>query len=461
MSKSLLQELISFRKKEKISMHIPGHKSGRGLSAYFRKNAFSIDLTELSGTDNLQNPDGILKLAQENCAKIFGAKETHFLTGGSSLGLRAMILGCVQRGGKLLVDRCCHKSVISAIAIGGARPVFLEPDFDDDLGLYLGVSAEEVKSKLEDHPDVCGAIITSPNYYGICSEVSAIADLLHKNNKFLIVDEAHGAHFAFDKADLPQTALSLGADLCVQSAHKTLPALGQCSLLHIGKNALVNKDRLIRTIRFIQTTSPSYMLMTSLDEAAGYMDKDGRKRIIKLVQEIAKLKIKVAEKTRLKFVDINILDRPQDETRIVVDFSPLGISGIEAERMLAEEFGIFAEMSDNGYVVFIPSVATTKNELKKLTKSLCKIGKRKFEGNVVEKNMRLPEVDIRIAPCDAIDKPFEVVDVKDSLGRISAGIVSACPPGAAVIVPGQYIDKDAIDFINKNKVTDRVEVITQ
>ncbi len=461
MSKSLLKELISFRKKEKISMHIPGHKSSRGLSAYFRKNAFSIDLTELSGTDNLQNPDGILKNAQENCAKIFGAEETHFLTGGSSLGLRAMILGCVPRGGKLLVDRCCHKSVISAIAIGGARPVFLEPDFDDDLGLYLGVSAEEVKSKLEDHPDVCGAIITSPNYYGICSEVSAIADLLHKDNKFLIVDEAHGAHFAFDKADLPQTALSLKADLCVQSAHKTLPALGQCSLLHIRENALINKERLIRALRHIQTTSPSYMLMASLDEAAGYMDKEGRKALANLVEEIAEFKAEVIKKTALRFADSRILNRPQDETRIVVDFSPLGISGFKAERILAEEFGIFAEMADSRYVVFIPSVATTKNELKKLCKVLCRIGKRKFESNQVGKTMRLPEVHIRITPCDATDKPFEVVGAGEAAGRISAGVVSACPPGAAVIIPGQYIDETAVDFIIKNKVADKVEVITQ
>lgn len=461
MSKSLLKELIKFRKKEKISMHIPGHKSGRGLGACFKKNAFDIDLTELSGTDNLQNPEGILKDAQENCAKIFGAEETLFLTGGSSLGLRALVLGCVPRGGKLLVDRCCHKSVISAISLGGIEPIFLEPDFDDDLGLYLGVSRGEVERRLSKNPDVCGAIITSPNYYGICSEVSGIAEILHKNNKFLIVDEAHGAHFVFEEELLPPTALALGADACVQSAHKTLPALGQSSYLHIGRNAAIDRERLIRTLRLIQTTSPSYMLMASLDEAAEYMNGAGRRKISALIKEISRLKDKVTEKTKLRFADSDFVKRPQDVTRIVVDFSSLNISGKEAENILAEEFSIYAEMADNRYVVFIPSVATTKNEIKKLGKVLCEISSRVFEDNKIQKNIKLPEVDIRIAPGDAIDKAFEVVDVKEALGRISAGVVSACPPGAAVLVPGQRIDTTAVDFIIKNQVADKIDVVIQ
>jgi lysine decarboxylase len=189
------------------------------------------------------------------------------------------------------------------------------------------------------------------------------------------------------------------------------------------------------------------------------MDADGRKRLKDIAREIEKLKRVVAQKSALRFVDEGVLNRPQDVTRIVVDFLPLGIGGYEAEKILAEEFRIYAEMADNRYVVFIPSAVTKKREIEKLGKALCKIEKRKDKNNEVQKNMRLPEIDIQIAPDKAIDKEFEVVDIKDALGHISAGVVSACPPGAAVLVPGQYIDEDAAGFLVKNKVAEKVEVI--
>ena len=458
MSKSLLKELKKFAKKEKISMHIPGHKSGRGLGAYFKKSAFSIDVTELSGTDNLQNPNGILKAAQENCAKIFGAGESFFLTGGSSLGLRAAILGCAKRGERVIVDRTCHRSVISAIALGGIEPVFVYPKFDKKSGLYLGVSKDAVARAIEENPDVCGAVITSPTYYGVCSDVAGIANVLHKNNKFLIVDEAHGAHFVFSKKNLPISALALGADICVQSAHKTLPALGQCALLHLGAKAKIDKRRLVRTLRAIQTTSPSYLLMASLDEAVRYMNTAGKVKLNGLIKEIEALKAEVISKTDLTFADTNTLKCPQDATRVVVDFSPIDLSGKYAENLLIEEFGIYPEMSDERYVVLIPSASNSKREIRQLCSALCSIGGRRFKEKAGE-NLALPNVELVCPPSEAIAAPFEAVSLKDALGRVSAGVVSACPPGAAVLVPGQKIDKETLDFIEKNDVAEEIEVI--
>lgn len=459
MSKSLLKELKKFAKKDKISMHIPGHKSGRGLGAYFKKSAFSIDLTEVEGTDNLQNPTGILKTAQETCAKIFGAGESFFLTGGSSLGLRASILGCAHRGERLIVDRTCHKSVISAIALGGIEPVFVYPEFDKKSGLYLGVSADEVARAIEENPDACGAVITSPTYYGVCSDIAGIAEVLHKNNKFLIVDEAHGAHFVFNKKNLPISALALGADICVQSAHKTLPALGQCAFLHVGAEAKIDKRRLVRTLRAIQTTSPSYLLMASLDESARYMNTAGRIRLGGLIKEIEALKTEVLSKTDLTFADTDTLKRPQDSTRIVVDFSPIQISGKYAESLLIEEFGIYPEMSDERYVVLIPSVSNSKREIRQLCSALCSIGMRRFKDRKAEENLALPNIELSCSPSAAIEAPFEAVCLKDALDRVSAGVVSACPPGAAVLVPGQRIDKEALNFIEKNDIAEKIEVI--
>lgn len=456
---SILKSLKKFNKKEKISMHIPGHKGGRGLGAYFIKNMSKIDLTELDGTDNLQNPKGIIKEAQDFCAKTFGAEKTYFLTGGSSLGLRAAILGCTKRGDKLIVDRTCHRSVISAITLGGVEPVFISPIFDEKSGLYTGVSAEELVCLLGEHPDAAGAVITSPTYYGICSDIGDISKILHNHGKFLIVDEAHGTHFSFSKK-LPGTALSLGADICIQSAHKTLSALGQSSYLHINKD-FVHTQRVERTLRMIQSTSPSYIQMTSLEEAARYMNVSGRRRLNKLLSEIDALKEEVCEKTVLTFADTNTLDKTCDGSRIVVDFSAAEISGACAEKILIEEFGIYPEMADGRYVVLIPSVANTTKDIKQLTYALTEIGKRRIKGDVSKTSAALPEVKSVYSPAVANDMNSEILPLDDCIGRVSAEVVSSCPPGAAVVIPGQYIDKSALEYIKSNKVADTIAVIKE
>lgn len=330
---------------------------------------------------------------------------------------------------------------------------------DEKSGLYLGISKDAVARAIEENPEACGAVITSPTYYGVCSDVSGIADVLHKNNKFLIVDEAHGAHFVFDKKNLPISALALGADVCVQSAHKTLPALGQSAFLHVGAKAKIDKPRLVRTLRAIQTTSPSYLLMASLDASVRYMNTAGRIKLSGLIKEIEGLKAEVIAKTDLVFADTNTLKKQQDPMRIVVDFSPIDLSGKYAENLLIEEFGIYPEMSDERYVVLIPSVSNSKREIRQLCSALCSIGMRRFKDKKGGENIPLPKIELSCLPSVATDAPFEAVFPKDALGRVSAGVVSACPPGAAVLVPGQRIDKDAIDFIEKNDIAEKIEVV--
>lgn len=458
MKKSLLAELIGFRKKEKVSMHIPGHKSGRGLGAYFVRNAFDIDVTEVEGTDDLQNPTGILSDAQKRCAKAFGAYKSYFLTEGSSLGLRAAVIAACGRGGKLLIDRTCHKSVVSGIILGGIEPIFISPDFDKEKGLYVGVSAAAIGHMLEQNPDICGAVITSPTYYGICSDIAEIAAVLHSRGKILIVDEAHGAHFAFSR-ELPKSAVSLGADVCIQSAHKTLPALGQCSLLHVSQNSLINTNRLEKILTLLRTTSPSYLLMTSIDESVRVMNKCGGYKILRLIREIERLKTEVSEKTVISFLDSKNLFREQDKTRIVADFSKVEISGKFAEELLINEFGIYPEMSDNRYVVFVPSVSTTKREIRQLCAALISIGGRRFKDSRAEQNTPLPDIKLEYIPCEVTDMMCEGVDIKNCVGRVSAQVISVCPPGAAIVVPGQIISREIVDYIKNNNDIKQIDVI--
>lgn len=458
MRNSLLSALKKFRKNEKVSMHIPGHKGGRGLGAYFVRNAFSIDLTELKGTDDLQSPSGILNDAQKRCERAFGAGKSYILTEGSSLGLRAAVIGCAGYGKKLLVDRTCHKSVVSGLVLGGIEPVFINPGFDREKGLYLGISAAGVKLALEKNPDICGAVITSPTYYGVCSDIAGIAAVLHSENKFLIVDEAHGAHFAFGK-ELPDTALSLGADVCVQSAHKTLPALGQCSFLHIADGAYCDIGRLEKCLRMLQTTSPSYLLMASLDEAVGYMKTRGAARLKSLIKSIDELKAEVCEKTVLQFADSKSLGREQDKTRIVVDFSAAEISGRFAESILIEEFGIYPEMSDERYVVCIPTVASSKKDIRRLCDALCSIGGRRFKERSLGQNMPLPDIEMECLPQEAAFAKTERLAADECEGRICAQISAVCPPGAAILVPGERISREVLEYIRINGTVDKIEVV--
>ena len=460
MEKTLFQALRAFRSKDVISFHMPGHKHGAGLSRAFKKYGMSIDVTEFEETDNLQEPISILKDAETRAAKTFGAGQSFFLTDGSSVGLHAAILGSTKPGDTVLVDRTCHRAVIAALVMGGLKPYFLYPKFDKNFALYRGITERAVKCALEDCPDAVGAVVTSPSYYGVCSDVWGIAACLHKYGKFLIIDEAHGAHFAFSSA-LPQTALLQGADLCVQSAHKTLPALGQTALLHVGKNSLIPADLIQRQLQILHTTSPSYLFMTSLDEAVVQMNKMGEKRIARLFVYLEQLKKRIRKKTVLQIVDEKVLHCPQDGLRLLVDFRKSGITGFHAAQMLKDVFHIYPEMADSRYVVLIITVANTKDELKKLEQALYFMGTTIF---VAEDYMPiqplLPPV-MACLPAAAWNADRKTVPLEEAEGEVCAEIVGICPPGAAVLLPGQRIDAQTIAYLQRYEKRKTVDVTAE
>ncbi len=453
---SLFEDLKAFDKKEKISFHIPGHKGGSGLNKKFKGNAFHLDVTEFEETDDLQNPKGILLKAEERVAEIFDAGKSFFLTNGSTIGIHAALLASCRKGDKILVDRSCHKSVISAITLIGAKPVFVQQDFHKNMGIYSGMNPKTIKKVLSENPDAVGAVITSPTYYGVCSDISGIAAFLHNENKFLIVDEAHGAHFVFHDA-FPKTAISQGADICIQSVHKTLGGLGQSSLLHVNKNSLIKDGEVKRALRTIQTTSPSYLLMTSIDNAVADA-KDEKEKFDAIVSRVSELKAKVRKNSSVEFVDSRTIGKPQDILRLVADFRKVGISGQYASSILKEK-GIYPEMADRYHVVFVITAANTKGELKTLEEELINFSKTKIESSADAQPQSLPDVNLDMIPQDAWYSDRESVAVEDAEGRISADIVSVCPPGAAVIVPGQVIDKKTIDYLKTMGVTEEIEVI--
>lgn len=290
--KPLLSALDKYTAKDRIIMHMPGHKGGKLFSEKFREQILQYDLTELPGLDNFHRAKGILAESMKACARVFGARETFFLVNGSTSGIHAMLAACLNPGDKLLVVRNCHISVINALILFGIQPVFIMPRYDEEWQMSIPAGIESWQKALKNYPEVKGALVTSPDYYGVCTPLQQLASLLHEEDKLLLVDEAHGAHFAFSGL-LPQTALQQGADVCVQSLHKTMPALTQTALLHLGTSR-ISADRIKRSISMLTTTSPSYMLMASIDYARDYAERQGAEMYETLVNTLKTMKSELA-----------------------------------------------------------------------------------------------------------------------------------------------------------------------
>lgn len=456
--KSLLDELLKFSKKDAVRAHMPGHNGGAGLSSKLRHNAFRIDVTEFDGTDNLQNPQGILRAAQERAAKAFGAKRTFFLVNGSTVGIQAAVLAATTPGSKLIVDRCCHKSVIAAMILAGVEPVFIEPDFASAFGIYGAVQPLSVMDAMHDNPDAAGVVITSPNYYGVCADIERLAQHIHSAGMFLLVDEAHGAHFAFSD-DLPKPALKQGADMVVQSAHKMLPALGQTALLHIGDSDFVSGGRVGKFVNILQTSSPSYMLLASLDEAIHGMRSDKSGSLNKLIDKIVEIKSKIGVLDNVSCVVKSNLENDYDIMKMVVDFSSLGITGYGAAELLRHDYGIYPEMADERNVLFYFTAGTTLKDLDKIDRAITDISKTEFKPQPLKKTPPLPQIKMAKRLGWAFYAETEIIDAGAAIGRVCAEIVNCCPPCVPIAVPGQLITNAVVEYINNYTEIETIEVI--
>ena len=457
--KTLLDELVKFSKKDAVRAHMPGHNGGEGLDPKFRHNAFRVDVTEFDATDNLQDPKGILKKSRERAAKAFGAKETFFLVNGSTTGIQAAILAAAPRGSKLIVDRCCHKSVISAMILAGAEPVFIEPEFYQSHGIYGAVTPIAVMDAMHDNPDAAGVVITSPTYHGVCADIEKLARHVHSADMFLLVDEAHGAHFAFSDS-LPKTALSQGADMVVQSAHKMLPALGQTALLHLGDSKLVSADRVRKCVNMLQTSSPSYMLLASLDMAVHRMRGDGAKHLEKLIERITELKSKIGVLSGVSCVVSSGLENDYDIMKTVIDFSELGITGYGAAELLRHDYGIYPEMADEHSVLLYFTVGTTLKDLERADRAITDISKTEFKPQALKNVPKLPPIQMSAGVGRSFYADTERIYIGEAVGRVCAEIVNCCPPCVPVAVPGQVVTNSVVEYLSAHTDIETIEVVS-
>jgi arginine decarboxylase len=435
-----------------IPFHMPGHKMGRGFKKGYFDQITAMDLTEIPLLDNLHFPDGIIKEAQELAAKAFGAEHTFFLVNGSTCGIHAIIRTICKPGDKLMVGRDCHKSIINGMMLAGVEPYYITPGFDKDSGIPAAISPEKVREAFEKSHDCAGILITRPNYYGVCSDLESIAKIAASYGKVLAVDEAHGAHLKFNNK-LPRCAMDLGADICVQSAHKTLPAFTQGAYLHV-KSEKIDLEKLKSILGMLQTTSPSYIIMSSLDYSRAVMEAEGEALLESLLENIERFEASLNIFNEFSILSgINIDNFRTDRTRLTINVSRTGLSGFEVERILRFDYNIQVEMSDTGNIVCIATVSDTREDFQRLYLALADIRNRVVkEGKISDINIYtcygMYEVSEQVASLsEAFNLRSKKVKLKCAAGMIAKGTITPYPPGIPAVCPGERIRQDVVDAL--------------
>lgn len=441
----ILDRLKRLKNEEGISFHTPGHK-GKNSLIHWGEYIPSIDTTEIFGMDNLHDPQGIIKESQRLASKTFGARETIYSINGTTGGVYIALGAATNPGDKVLIQRNAHRSVYNGIILNRLNVEYIYPNQNREYGLITGIDPEEIEIRLKEDKDIKVVLIVYPNYYGICSDVKKIAEIVHKYDRILIVDEAHGSHFKFSER-LPISALGAGADISIQSIHKTLPSFTQTSMVHLGTDRITT-NKLRRMSSLYQTTSPSYLFMASLEVARAYMEGEGTERLDKTINTIENLEKKLNKIDRVQIFtedkeDNTIYDK--DRTKILLSLE--GMTGNKIEKILREEYNIYLEMADSRYGLALASLMNEKEDFEELVRALMAISekevcdKRKNMGIVCTKPRR------SIPLYEAFYKEKKILDIEKSIGEVCASFITPYPPGIPLICPGEKITRELVEKI--------------
>jgi arginine decarboxylase len=449
-----------------IPFHVPGHQQGRGTPAKFRdfvaRYGLAADITQVLGLDDIHQPLNVCKRAQELAAKAYGADHTYFLINGSSSGNHAMILSVCNPGDKIIVPRNAHRSVTGALILSGAIPVYVEPEFDMEMQVDHNVTVELLEKTLIDHPDVVGVLMTSPTYYGAAADIQGCVDLIHRHNKVALIDEAWGAHLRFHD-DLPLSAMIAGADICVNSTHKIIAGMSQASMLHV-REGRVDVGRVHSVLRLFLSTSPSCLLVASLDIARMQMATEGEALLTKTICLAEALRTEINAIPGMRCYGRETIGRPGvfdfDPTRIVFTAKDLGYTGYDIEKILRYEFNIQLELSDIFNCIALITIGHDEEMTEHLVFALREIAgseskysrsmeKLKNYRNKSKKRFELPDWPRTVmSPRDAFVAKQVTIPFRESSGRICGEIVTPYPPGIPILRPGDEITTEIIDYLN-------------
>jgi len=462
----LLTALQRCAARRTAAFHTPGHKRGQTLDPALRTlmgdRVFLADLPELPDLDNLFAPSGVIQQAQVLAAQAFGAEQTWFLSNGSTAGVIAAILATCNPGDKIILPRNVHQSAVSGVILAGVVPIFVQPDYDPHLDLAHSVAPAAIAQVLAQHPDAKAVLIVSPTYLGVCGDVAAIAHLCHQQHVPLLVDEAHGPHFGFHP-DLPMSALQAGADIAVQSTHKVLSALTQAAMIH-AQGQLIHRDRLSKAVALVQSTSPNYLLLASLDAARRQMATEGKELMERTLQLAEAARSNIAQIPGLSVLNLSRDHSPGafdcDRTRLTVMVSGLNIDGFTADEWLNHHCGVIAELPTLHHLTFIVTLGNTQEDIDRLIqgfKQLAQAFRQATSGTAEGRWQRTdgfnPQLDSRshtvssfpsVSPRDAFFATQEIIPIENAIHRVSAELICPYPPGIPALVPGEVITPEAI-----------------
>lgn len=437
----LYDKLEKYSQSDYYGFHMPGHK--RNTRYFGKKIPYGIDITEIEGFDDLHHADGIIKEGEERAARLYKAEETHFLVNGSTVGILSAILGVTSRGDKILVARNCHKSVYHAMELHGLHPVYVYPEYEKSLQINGEIFSERIEKILEEQPDIKAVMIVSPTYDGVVSDVSKIAEIVHKRKIPLIVDEAHGAHFGFHPY-FPENSSAKGADIVIHSVHKTLPSLTQTALIHIN-GEIVDRENVRRYLHMLQSSSPSYILMASIDRCMEFLEKEGKEFFDLYVERIEKLRRKLKSLQRLEVLETKHFDY----SKFIISVRNVDITSRQLYNLLLEKYHLQMEMKAGTYVLAMTTVGDTKEGLDRLEHALLEI-----DQNCGYKKKEIPsELPHLPLACNSEEinrlkrGNEESVPWEEAVGKISTEYAYVYPPGIPLIVPGEIITQEAVNVL--------------
>lgn len=440
---------------------MPGHKRNKEIAQRTGVDLpYEIDITEITGFDDLHHADGIIKEAEEEAARLYHSEETHFLVNGSTVGILSAILGVTLRGDTILVARNCHKSVYHAIEMNGLHPVYLYPGYESREQMNTEVSVEDVKAALEADQKIRAVVLVSPTYDGVVSDIETIAAAVHAKGIPLIIDEAHGAHFGFHSY-FPENAVKSGADLVINSLHKTLPSLTQTAIIHIN-GEIVDREKVRRYLHMLQSSSPSYVLMASIDACIQLLKHDGEELFDQYVTWLSEARAELKNLRQLRLIETEHYDR----SKILISVADAELTSHELSRRLREDYHLEMEMTAGKYVLAMTSVGDTREGFERLVNALLAIDedlsrdvsrsdlRREQIVNVTVRRQNsttqtnpLPHAQIIYNSETARELPGTFLSWQQAVGHIALEYAYLYPPGCPLTVPGERVSQEVADML--------------
>ncbi|MGF7143999.1 lysine decarboxylase [Anaerotaenia torta] len=445
------EALVRHRKNRVVPFDVPGHKGGRGnpeLTDFLGTECLKADVNSMKPLDNLIHPVSVIKAAEELAAQAFGADAAFFMVNGTTAAVQAMIMSVCKAGDEIIMPRNVHRSSINALVVCGAVPVYVNPGVNHALGIPLGMSAEDVKKAIRQHPGAKAILVNNPTYYGICSNLKEIVALAHEHRMKVLVDEAHGAHFYFGEG-LPVSAMAAGADMAAVSMHKTGGSLTQSSFLICRKEADPGYVRQI--INLTQTTSGSYLLLSSLDLARKNMVQNGKDIVAKTIDLAEYARNEINRAGGYYAFSTELIDGDAvyafDRTKLSIHTGEIGLAGVEVYDLLRDEYDIQIEFGDIGNILAVITAGDRAFEIERLVSALSEIKRIHGKDKVGMLNHEYIDPEVVLTPQKAFYSEKKSVPLEEGIGHISGEFVMCYPPGIPILAPGERITGDIIDYI--------------